>query len=680
MDIKQYTNSLIGETSPYLLQHANHPVDWHPWSETIIDQAKTENKLLLISIGYSACHWCHVMAHESFEDPEVASVMNRHFICIKVDREERPDIDHYYLTAVQLTGKQGGWPLNVIALPDGRMVWGGTYFPRELWIRNIRAVAEYFQNNQAHLYEYAERLSQGISQTFLEITETSPVPASGTIIRNAVHRWKKYFDPVHGGNTGSPKFPMPVNLRFLLHYGSVKNDREILDFVRLTLTKIAFGGIYDHAGGGFARYSTDEIWKVPHFEKMLYDNAQLLSLYAEASMFFREPEFKKIIIETSEFLERELLSEEGGFWSSYDADSEGEEGRYYLWKKEEINEITGTDFELFTDYFSINETGYWEDGNYILYRITADETFASANGIPLNDLEEKIRRWKQNLRTKRERRPKPALDNKILTSWNAMTVQGLVDAYRATGIRHFLNLAKRTAIFMKEKLFVSDDSLLHQYNPGHRSQEGFLDDYAFVIQSFVSMFEVTGEETWLERAMSLTSRCFSDFYNSGDNLFYYSHKNSNSMIMNHYPAEDNVIASGNSVLAACLFRVSVLTGKEELMVTAKRMLQVITPRFSEYPSAYAGWGRLMLMTTEPSGEIVICGPDAEKVTGILQGKYLPQVTWAFSTGKSSLPIFMNRMVDNKTLIYVCQNQTCMLPVEEPEEALKLLGSLSNGSS
>jgi uncharacterized protein len=373
---EKHTNALIHSSSPYLLQHAHNPVNWQPWSEELIKNAGQENKLILVSIGYAACHWCHVMEHESFEDEAVAQAMNENFICIKVDREERPDVDQYYMTAVHLMGLQGGWPLNVIALPDGRPVWGGTYFPKETWVKTISSVARFWQQNPEKTMEYAESLQQGITQASLPVETENVLPATRQMIFRGVENWKKNFDLQNGGRSGYPKFPMPVNLGFLFFFGTMHKDKQVLDFVKLTLEKMAHGGIYDQVGGGFARYSVDDKWKVPHFEKMLYDNGQLISIYSKAYQHFKSDEFKTVVYETVDFLERELMDETGAFYSSLDADSEGEEGKFYVWKTEELKEILQDDFGLFSDYFNVNSKGFWEKGNYILLRESGPDEFA----------------------------------------------------------------------------------------------------------------------------------------------------------------------------------------------------------------------------------------------------------------------------------------------------------------
>ncbi len=668
----QHTNSLINSTSPYLLQHAHNPVNWHQWSEDLVEQAKKENKLLLISIGYAACHWCHVMEHESFEDEQVAQIMNDRFICIKVDREERPDVDHYYMTAVQLMQQQGGWPLNVIALPDGRPFWGGTYFSKENWVQTIMAVADYYHKNPQETVEYAGKLEQGINQVSMISVPNEKIAVTTEMVQSAVNKWKKVFDTKLGGRLGKPKFPMPVTLDFLLYYGHIQNDQEVLDYVSTTLTKMAFGGIYDQIGGGFARYSVDEKWKVPHFEKMLYDNGQLLSLYSKGYQLYKNPDYKKIVYETVEFLQRELMDHSGAFYSSLDADSEGEEGKFYVWSKEELQTLLGADFNLFADYYNVNSKGFWEHGNYILLKDTDDKNFALKNSLSEERLEKLVLGWKTKLLKERTKRVRPGLDDKTLTSWNVLAIQGLVDAYKTFGEKSFLDLAEKNARFIIGNQMDTNGHLFHNWKKGVSSIDGFMEDYALSIQAFISLFEITGNQTWLEAAQKLVEYSFSHFYDREKQLFYFSSKNSSGAITNHFQNEDNVIPAANSVMANNLFKLYLINGKPEYLSIAKNMLYHVSAQFENYPMAYANWGSLMLKLTEPYFEVAVCGEKSEDLIPVLQKDYSPNTVWAASVQDSKIPLLQNRFVEGKTFIYVCQEGVCQLPVEKPEDALNLI--------
>ena len=667
-----HTNNLINSTSPYLLQHAHNPVNWNPWSAEIVEQAKAEDKLLLVSIGYAACHWCHVMEHESFEDEQVAKIMNDNFICIKVDREEQPDVDHYYMTAVQLLGQQGGWPLNVIAMPDGRPIWGGTYFPKMNWIKNLEAVAGFYRQNRSQTEEYAASLQNGIEQASLINPAQNETPVNLEILEKGVNSWKQTFDMENGGRKGAPKFPMPVNLDFLLYYGAIKKDEMVLRYVKTTLQKMARGGIYDQIGGGFARYSVDEIWKVPHFEKMLYDNGQLLSVYSKAFQQFGDVEFKTVVYETVDFIERELRDASGAFYSSLDADSEGEEGKFYVWSVPELKSLLNSEFELFSSYFNVTKKGYWEHGNSILLRDSPDEEFAQKQGLTTEQLQSKVFKWKKILLTERSKRVRPGLDDKTLVSWNALVINGLVDAAIAFNEQRFLNLALGNAVFIKNNIIQPDGKLSHSWKRGNTSIDGFLEDYSLTIQSFISLFKITGAEQWLHLSEKLTDYCFSHFYNEESGLFYFIDKNSSSVVTNHFQMEDNVVPAANSQMANNLHKLYLILGKPEYLSVIHKMLHPVTPKFSSYPVAYANWGKIMLKITVPYFEVAILGNDAEAVLKELQTGFQPNIMFMFSKSESKIPILKNRMVPGKTLIYVCKEGVCQLPVETAKQAFEVM--------
>ncbi|HNX55712.1 MAG TPA: thioredoxin domain-containing protein [Prolixibacteraceae bacterium] len=674
MENQQYTNELIHETSPYLLQHAHNPVNWQPWGDKALSQAKSENKLLLISIGYSACHWCHVMEHESFEDETVAQIMNDQFVCIKIDREERPDIDHIYMSAVQLLSGRGGWPLNCIALPDGRPIWGGTYFPKENWIQALEAVSKFYAENPEKTEEYATKLREGIEQSTLIPISQENSAIDPLLLPNILGKWQSYFDTKNGGTKGAPKFMLPNNWQFLLRAGMQFQDKTISNQVKLTLQKMAFGGLYDQIGGGFARYSTDDIWKVPHFEKMLYDNAQLLRLYAEAWQVDPNPLYEQAVSETIDFLKREMLSPENGFYSALDADSEGIEGKFYTWTKTELQKLIGDDFELFSDYYNINSLGYWEHNQYILMRTESNETFAENHQLTLNELQSKIRLWKRELLTELEKRIRPGLDDKILASWNAMTISGLISCYKAFGEQEYLNLASANATFLKEKMISAEGEVFHSYKNSQAKISGFLEDYAFVIEAFTALFEVTGEISWLNFSEQLTKRSINEFYDPEKLFFYFSPKNQSDLITRTVEVYDNVIPSSNSVMARNLLRLSYLFDRPDYKKIAEDMLERMTGNITEYPSGYSNWAQLLMDFTRSPREVVIIGEKAIVHLKNLQKHYLPDVIFCASTTASDLSLLKDRYVSGKTLIYICQDNTCQLPVETIEEALRLLSS------
>lgn len=669
-----HTNSLIHESSPYLLQHAHNPVNWYAWGNEALEKARIENKLLLISIGYSACHWCHVMEHESFEDAATAALMNELYVCIKVDREERPDIDQVYMHAVQLMTGQGGWPLNCIALPDGRPIYGGTYFRNSDWNNVLRQIAQMYKTDSTKCIEYAAELTSGIqSSDHAPVLTTTPSSFSMDEVRTMVEGWKAYFDTQEGGPNRAPKFPMPNNYLFLLWYGSATQDKSALAQVELTLDKMAFGGIYDQIGGGFSRYATDVLWKVPHFEKMLYDNAQLVSLYASAYQFTNKPLYKKVVYETLEWIEREMTSPEGGFYSALDADSEGVEGRFYVWKKEQLQDLLGDLAVLFFDYFNVNSNGIWEEGHYILLRKQSDALIAEKYDISESDLHRKITQAKKILLKEREMRIRPGLDDKQITSWNALMLQGYIDAYAAFNEAPFLKAALKNAAFIVSNLKNGNGCLYHTYKNGHARINGYLEDYSFTIEAFIALYEVTFDEVWLEHARQLMTYAIGHFYDADTGLFYFTSDKDPALITRKKEIQDNVIPASNSSMAKALYKLSCYFNSEEFEGMAVKMLHMVKEDMIRYPSGHSNWGILMLQQVSPLIEIAICGKHAEKIRRELHAAYLPNKLMAGAVKEgSALPLLQGRFVSDETLIYICKEKACLAPVKTVEEALDLL--------
>jgi uncharacterized protein YyaL (SSP411 family) len=498
-------NSLIHETSPYLLQHAYNPVQWLPFHANAFERAKKENKPVLISIGYSACHWCHVMEHESFEDEQVAALMNNNFINIKVDREERSDVDMLYMQAVQLMTGQGGWPLNCFVTPDGRPFYGGTYFNKNQWMNILQNLSEVYVKDPARVEEYANELTNGIRQAEL-ITTTNKNKSALTknILKESVSRWKERMDNTEGGPNRAPKFPLPSNYQFLLRYALLEKDDELLAHVELTLRKMAFGGIYDQLHGGFARYSTDLLWKVPHFEKMLYDNAQLVSLYSEAYVLTKNELYKETAVGTLDFVEQEWLTEEGAFYSAYDADSDGEEGKYYVWNKLDLEDLLSKDYALFSKYYEINDKGYWEHGNYILMRAENLPQLLVEFSLTKEQLEQRIEDCKKILEQEARSRIKPGLDDKSITSWNALMCSAFAKAYLAFGDEKHKVIALRSISFILSRLSSSSGELYRTYKNGQAKIQAFLEDYAFTIEALMNIYLVSQEEDYLRKAKAMS--------------------------------------------------------------------------------------------------------------------------------------------------------------------------------
>jgi uncharacterized protein YyaL (SSP411 family) len=667
-------NKLSNSTSPYLLQHANNPVNWFPWGAEALQKAKDENKLILVSIGYSACHWCHVMEHESFEDKQVAEVMNEHFICIKVDREERPDIDQIYMSAVQLMTGRGGWPLNCICLPDQRPIYGGTYFKKNDWTGLLKNLADFWENKPKEAEDYAVKLTEGIVQyeniSFVaEQNENTKADLAAI-----VQPWKQYFDFEEGGMGRSPKFPMPNNWQFLMRYAHLIKDEAAQVIVGLTLDKMAKGGIYDHIGGGFARYSVDGRWHVPHFEKMLYDNAQLVSLYSEAYTCIGDEQYRKVVAETITFIERELSSPEFGFYSALDADSEGLEGKFYTFDKVEIEAILGDDAELFNIYYNVTADGSWEEEHTnIFFRSDDDAVLAEKLGLPIGEMLEKISVLKEKILTARSKRVRPGLDYKILASWNGLMLKGLCDAYRAFDEPAYLELAKKNAVFIQFNLITLSGKITRVYD--HTDSAGkletavaFLDDYALIIEAFISLYEVTFDEQWLQTAKKLTTLTINHFHDEATGMFYYTPNDGETLIARKLEVMDSVIPSSNSVMARNLQKLGLLFDDEQYLGISAQMLRNVKKQMAKYGSAYSNWAMLLLDDVVGVYEIAITGADADEKRKEIEKKYIPNKIILGGT-KGSLPLLHDKFSD-QSRIFICKDKTCLLPVTEAAEAFK----------
>ena len=666
-------NELHLETSPYLLQHANNPIHWKAWNEDTLAAAKQQNKLIIVSIGYSACHWCHVMEHESFEDEEVAAVMNRHFISVKVDREERPDVDGIYMKAVQIMTGQGGWPLNAVLLPDGRPVWGGTYFRKENWIASLEQLHELYANDPARVEEYAEKLLQGIEAIALVNSNTTGELPGPENIRPLIEKWSKSFDWEYGGYARAPKFMMPNNYLFLLRYGFQAKSKDLIDFTNLTLTRMAYGGLFDTVGGGFSRYSVDLKWHVPHFEKMLYDNGQLMSLYAQAYKYTKDPLYKQVIEKTHYFINTQLTTANGAFYSALDADSLDEkghleEGAFYVWKKEQLQELLQSEYGLFAQVFNINDFGFWEHGNYVLIQNESLAEIAGKNNLTEAELKVKKQQWEDLLYKEREKREKPRLDDKTLTSWNAIMLKGYIDAYKALGDEAYLTAAQNNANFITTSLWDGDGHLWRTYKNGIAKIHGFLEDYAHTADAFIALYEATMAEKWLLYAKQLTDYALENFYYETQQFFSYTSIKGEKLVAPHYETEDNVIPASNSVIANVLYKLSLLFENAHYEKVALQMLHHMTPNM-DYPSAFSNWLNLWMDLSLDNRELAICGPAAVQDIKAINKEYLPHVIIAGCTAESEIPFLKNRFDKDSTLFYICKNKSCGLPLTSAKAAL-----------
>ena len=686
-----HTNRLANESSLYLKQHAHNPVDWYPWSEEALTRAQQEDKLIIVSIGYSACHWCHVMERECFEDEEVAALMSQHFINIKVDREERPDVDQIYLEAVQTMGVQGGWPLNVFLTPDQKPFYGGTYFPKENWMQLVENVAQAYQNNREELATTAEEFAKTLSRPDTErydigSTDTPFVPETARRELSDIYQtFARNFDTERGGMDKAPKFPMPSQWLFLMRYcaitepeGHPAEDRPEESArlqLSLTMDRMANGGIYDQIGGGFARYSVDADWFAPHFEKMLYDNAQLMSVYAEAHALTQEVLYRRVVYETFHFVKRELTSDEGGFYSALDADSEGEEGKFYTWTYDELKNALGDEADLVIDYFEATEAGNWENGRNILHKNESNDTFARRYDLNMVVLDELIADVKVKLREVRSQRVRPGLDDKIIASWNGLMLKGLADAYAITRIPDILDVALRNAKFIVDKLMYTDGeemALYRTYQDGNARLNGYLDDYAFTIDAFLALYQVTFDEQWLEPVHQLTNYVLRHFWDESEGFFYYT-DDATTLIARKKELFDNVIPSSNSAMARNLHKLGLLLDRSDYQERAVLMLAKMIPLIKADPSYLSNWACLYTELATPTAEIAIVGPDSHDTMLELNQQYYPNKLLVGTKTRSDLPLLQNRDAEDENVtIYVCYDKACQLPVHTTHEAWEQL--------
>jgi uncharacterized protein YyaL (SSP411 family) len=673
---EKHTNSLIHESSPYLLQHAHNPVNWFPWDTKYLEKAKEENKLVLLSIGYSSCHWCHVMEEETFEDEEIAKFMNENFINIKIDREEHPDVDKTYMTAIQIMTGNGGWPLNCVVLPNGKPVWGGTYFEKDEWLENLKNIQLFYTNNPEKTDDFAEKLANDMKSLQVISKNNSETNFSKETLDRNMNLWFEKLDTINGGFIGSTQFPRPNNYQFLLRYAYQNNDSKLLDFVTKTLDKMALGGLHDHLEGGFARYTVDNKWHIPHFEKMLYDNAQLISLYSIAYQITKKPLYKEIVYKTIGFIEKEFHTN-GLYYSSLNADSfnennELEEGAYYTWTNEELTAIITQNKDLFDSYYGINEIEKVEGKSALVKRIP-DSEFAKANNISIQELKKLVINWNKQLLQARLKRQKPSLDTKILTSWNALLLQGYVDAFKVFGDEKFKEKAIKNGKGLQNEAIDKAGNVLRTIGKGNKKIDGYLEDYALLINAYISLYQITLNEDWLNISNTLAKVSFDNFFDTEQELFKYSTKKNSGLIANNFEIEDIVIPSSNSVMSKNLLFLGHYFDNREHIELSKNMLHNMETKIKKYPHAYSNWLDNYLNFTAPYYETVICGKDAiVKTEELFQRKYIPNMLISGSTQKSELPLILNRYNTDKTLIYVCVNKACKLPTEDIDRAIELM--------
>jgi uncharacterized protein YyaL (SSP411 family) len=652
-------NRLSSSESPYLLQHKNNPVHWQPWDQAALNEAQEQDKLLIISIGYSSCHWCHVMEHESFEDNEVAEVMNSHFVSIKVDREERPDIDQVYMSAVQLMTGRGGWPLNCIALPDGRPVYGGTYFSKEQWIGVLNQLSELYANDRAKMLEYAQKLQDGMEKSEMVVLGVQSEEFPEDALPTALTNWRRRMDDVWGGPDKAPKFPLPNN--YLLALELLNDERPWLtEHIKLTLDKMAVSGIYDQAGGGFARYSTDKEWKVPHFEKMLYDNGQLISLYSRAYKEFRDPMYLRIAKEIIEWCEREMKDVSGLYYSALDADSEGEEGLFYTWSETELNEIRKEHPSWRIDeWFNLDEGEEWE-GRFILQRRQTDTEWIESSASTTEVYQGQWNDLRQALLELRERRVRPGLDNKVLCSWNALLISGFCQLYEASSESSFRDMAIESIDNVLINMY-GGKTLNHAYINGSAYGDAMLDDYAFLIRALMDVHRVSGKEDYLTLAFEMTEVALEKFNDDNSPILWFS--TDSSLVVRTKETEDNVIPAANSQMARNLHDLGLLYGDADWIERSKKMLLPFVAGMESYPEGYSNWGILLSQMNGNYYELAIIGDDAEEEFRKFSSESHMGIIPVWSDKPSDLPIFKDRWVEGKTLYYLCEKGACQMPQE-----------------
>ena len=668
-------NRLINETSPYLLQHAHNPVDWYAWSAEALERAAKEDKLILLSIGYSACHWCHVMEHESFENPSIAQVMNQNFINIKVDREERPDLDQIYMSAVQMMTGSGGWPLTIFLLPNGEPIFGGTYFPpedrynRPGFLRVLETIAEAYRTRRGEIMQNANRLREHLTRSTFRKTQDETVDAN--LLDSAYRSIASRFDSGEGGFGSAPKFPPSMSIDFLLRYYDRTGSDHALQMATLTLDKMAYGGMYDQVGGGFHRYSTDDRWLVPHFEKMLYDNALLVRAYVDAHRVTEKPLYKRIAEETLDFVLREMRHPNGSFYSTQDADSEGVEGKFYVWSLKEFSDVVGDDAELLAKYFGVTEQGNFEKQNIL--NVSRDpELFSKLERIPAQQFETKIEAAKKKLYRAREDRVRPGRDEKVLTDWNGLMLRAFAEAAAHFNRHDYRSAAETNAEFILTTMW-DGTRLLHSFKEGRARFNGYLDDYANLVDGLFALYELTFDYKWLEAATQISDRMIQSFWDSADGGFYFTGEDHESLITRPKDFFDNATPSGNSVAAEALLRIAAVTGRDDYRRKAEQIILNAAGFLKQYAS---GFGRMLAAAdfyVGPSKEVAIVGPP-DAFLAVLRRRYFPRIVIAAGDGADRVALLRDRpLMHGKPTAYVCQDFACKQPVVELnpfEEQLK----------
>ncbi|WP_042687410.1 thioredoxin domain-containing protein [Candidatus Nitrosotenuis chungbukensis] len=673
-------NNLIHETSPYLLQHAHNPVNWYPWNETALKKAVDENKPIFLSVGYSSCHWCHVMEHESFENDDVAEIMNQNFVSIKVDREERPDLDDIYQKVCQMTTGQGGWPLSVFLTPDQKPFYVGTYFPaldsygRPGFGSLLRQLAQAWKEKPNDVKKAAENFMETLQKTE---KITTPSKLEKSILDEAAMNLMQIADNTYGGFGSAPKFPNAANLSFMLRYSKISKISKFSEFVFKTLNKMARGGIFDQIGGGFHRYSTDARWLVPHFEKMLYDNALLPIVYSEAYQITKDPFYLEVIQKTLNFVTREMTSPEGGFYSALDADSEGEEGKYYVWKKSEIQGILGKNADAFCLYYDVTDGGNFE-GHTILNNNISTSTVAFHFGTSEDDVKKIISDSADILLELRSRRIRPGLDDKVLTSWNALMISAFAKGYRVSGEKSYMESAEKCIAFI-EKNLLSGNHLLRTYKNGQAKLKGYLEDYSYFINALLDVFEINPDSKYLDLAVNLANYLVDHFWDGQNNSFYFTADDHEKLIIRPKNNYDLSMPSGNSVAASSLLRLYHLTQEKKFLDISLKTMESFSIMAAENPFGFGYLLNAIYLYLQSPTEITVLNTNNKNILNLLAKRFLPEAILVTISGSDQLksltkyPFFAGKdFSPEKTVVFVCKNFTCSLPLESESEIEKLL--------
>ena len=684
--MNKFQNRLISETSPYLLQHAHNPVDWYPWGDEALEKAKNEDKPILVSIGYSACHWCHVMERESFENEATADFMNKHFVNIKIDREERPDLDHIYMDAVQALTGSGGWPLNVFLTPGGKPFYGGTYFPpkrafnRGSWMEVLESLVKLFKERRKEVEDQAEKMVDHMVQS--NSFGIGHIPggenelgrkAADEIALNLLNS----ADKVWGGFGKAPKFPQTMSIQYLLRYHHFTGHQESLNQALLSLDKMIEGGIYDQLAGGFARYSTDAEWLAPHFEKMLYDNALLISVISEAYQSTKKNRYKEVIAETIDFIKNELTHEKGGFYAALDADSEGVEGKYYVWDYKEVQKLLGDDAHIFSAFYNITPAGNWEHTN-ILRVLSTEEDFTKDNNISQEELSEILSRGKDILNQERGKRVKPGLDDKIILGWNALMNTACSKAFQATGEETYKDLAIKNMEFIWSNLHSEGATFYHTWKDDQVKYPAFLDDYAFLVEALLSLYQVTADLQWLQKARQVNEHVLQHFSEEHGCYFYYTHRGQQDIILRKKEMYDGATPSGNATMASNLLQLSIYFDIPELKQRSLSMIEGFSKAIISYPTSFGAWACVLQQWIFQPLEIAILGPEYQTALETVLKAYLPhKIIMAAEQETGEYPLLEGKKAEGEIIFYLCQNFSCLRPVYTVAELL-YLASPKNG--